>query len=66
MTDDILGGGALFPPPGPTMPVTGDPLVDDVVAGLSAAMEGSLDDQVLAAQRMDRVLTDRLGDLDGE
>lgn len=68
MTDHLgpapQAGEALFPAPAPTPPATGDPAVDGAVAQLAAAMDGSLDDQVEAADRMQHALAERLGDLD--
>ena len=53
------------PPPEPgSVPVTGDASIDAVVVELAASRDGSLDDQVEAAGRLERVLNDRLGDLD--
>ncbi len=66
--DDLSHGGSpasgsSLPQPA-NFPVTGDSSIDAVVAELAASTDGSLDGQVEAAARLERVLNDRLGDLD--
>ncbi len=54
----VADRGALSPP------VTDDPAVDEATAHLAASTAGSLEDRLAAGERLHRVLTARLSDVD--
>lgn len=56
----------LFPAPVTAAPQTGDPVIDEALAGLEeSARSGDLDAQIEAGERVHRELQDRLDDLGG-